>query len=138
MKKKISILTVLQWACIGSILLGILLAFMTFMNYGGLLGAFLAVGTLYPFVILQTAYVTWYIGRERKNIWNIVASVTCAAFLFLIIDIAENIMCTLYYGDKWNGLAQTYSGQIIFAVLFLMIMLFALVQNKREAAGAQE
>lgn len=134
MKKKISLLTVLQWACIGSILFGIILAVTTLMNYGGLFGAFLAVGTLYPFVILQTAYVVWYIGRERKNIWNIVAAVTCAAVMFLAIDIAENILSAMNYRSDWSGKIQTYSGQIIFAVLFLIIMIFALIQNKRQAS----
>ena len=133
MKKKIGILTLLYWACIGCMIFGILFAILTFMNYGGLFGAFLAVGTLYPFVILQCAYVVGYLGRARKNIWNIVAAVTCAAVLFLAIDIAENIMCTIYYRDSYDSLGQMYSGQIIFAVLFFIIMVFALVQNRREA-----
>lgn len=133
MKKKISILTVLYWACIGCVILGILFAILTFIDYGGLFGAFLAVGTLYPFVILQSAYMVWYCGRQRKNIWNIVAAVTCAAVLFLAIDIAENIMCTIYYRDSYGSLGQMYAGQIIFAILFFLMMVFALVQNRRTA-----
>lgn len=138
MKKKISLLTILQWACIGSILLGIILAVTTVLNYGGLFGAFLAVGTLYPFVILQTAYVVWYAGRERKNIWNIVAAVTCAAFMFLAIDIAENILSAINYRSDWQGSVQADSAQIVFAVLFLVIMIFSMVQNKRQAVAIQE
>jgi hypothetical protein len=138
MKKEISILMVLQWACIGSIIFGILLAFITFTNYGGLFGAFLAVGTLYPFLILQSAYVVWYRGRERKNIWNVVAAITCAAVLFLIIDIAENILSAMNYRSDWSGSTQLYAGQIIFAVLFLIIMIFAIFQNRKEGTSAKK
>jgi hypothetical protein len=137
MKKKISLLTILQWACVGSIILGIIMAVITVLSYGGLFGVFLAVGTLYPFVIIQTAYVVWYIGRKAKNIWNAVAAVTCAAVMFLAIDIAENILSAINYRSDWKGAVQTYTAQIVFAVLFLIIMIFSMIQNKRQTVESE-
>ena len=52
-----------------SIVIGLLVALITFFDQIGWNGAFLSLGCLYPFCVIQPAYILWY-KMEKTKKWD--------------------------------------------------------------------
>lgn len=68
-KKKANIWKWLYYISGVSIIIGILVALITFFDQIGWNGAFLSLGCLYPFCVIQSAYILWY-KMEKTKKWD--------------------------------------------------------------------
>ena len=66
-KKKENIWKWLYYISVTSIIIGLFFGVITFLDQIGWNGAFLALGCLYPFCVVQSAYIIWYkIGKQKR------------------------------------------------------------------------
>ena len=119
-KKKENIWKWLYYISVTSIIIGLFFGVITFLDQIGWNGAFLALGCLYPFCVVQSAYIIWYkIGKAKKTGWNNLTGITVSVFLFLIINIVESIFREkYYYGSMLQGL-ENVAAEIMLAAISL-------------------
>lgn len=130
-KKKENIWKWLYYISVTSIIIGLFFGVITFLDQIGWNGAFLALGCLYPFCVVQSAYIIWYkIGKAKKTGWNNLTGITVSVFLFLIINIVESIFLEkYYYGSMLQGL-ENVAAEIMLAAISLSIAIYAWRKSK--------
>jgi len=130
-KKKENIWKWLYYISVTSIIIGLFFGVITFLDQIGWNGAFLALGCLYPFCVVQSAYIIWYkIGKAKKTGWNNLTGITVSVFLFLIINIVESIFREkYYYGSMLQGL-ENVAAEIMLAAISLSIAIYAWRKSK--------
>lgn len=115
-------------ACVAA---GLLTALITYLNQIGWNGIFLAMGCLYPFCIVQTAYIIWYkVGRGKKKIWNIITALAFGVFLFFVINIAESLFRARYYNGLMVSALQYMAGEAVMTVCALGIAIYAWMKSR--------
>lgn len=111
--------------------IGLIIACVTFFEQIGWNGGFLALGCLYPFSIVQSAYILWYkVGKAKKTVWNNVAGIATAVFLFFLVNVVETIFREKYYCDSFKQGIENSAAEIAIAIVALGIAIFAYRRNK--------
>lgn len=100
-KKSTNVWKWLYYFACGSVVIGLIFAGITFLEQIGWKGGFLALGCLYPFCIVQFSYILWYrASKLQRTVWNNIAGIATAVFLFFLINVLEMILREKYYYDE--------------------------------------
>lgn len=80
----------LYWVSIAAIIFGLSSAFITYCQFKGEYGVYLAFGSLYPFCVAEVAYILWYkLGHAKRTVCNIAMGLSCCVFLFFLLNVIE-------------------------------------------------
>lgn len=114
-----------------SMVVGFFVAMITFFSQIGWEGAFLALGCMYPFFVIQPAYILWYKMKKTQNRgWRNLTGITLVFFLFFFINILESLVREKYYfGSVQQGL-ENVSVEMVLAIFLLCITIYAWNKNK--------
>lgn len=130
-KKSVNVWKYLYYIASVSIGIGLIVACVTFLDQIGWKGGFLALGCLYPFCIVQSAYILWYkAGKAKKTVWNNVAGIASAVFLFFLVNVVETIFREKYYYDSFRQGIETLAAEIAIAIIAMWITIYACRKNR--------
>lgn len=130
-KKENNIWKLIYYILSLSMVVGFFVVIITFFSQIGWEGAFLALGCMYPFFVIQPAYVLWYKMKKNQNMgWRNFTGITLVFLLFFVINILESLVREKYYfGSIQQGL-ENASFEIVLAIFLLCITIYAWNKNK--------
>ncbi|NLK75006.1 MAG: hypothetical protein GX288_06935 [Clostridiales bacterium] len=119
------IMKIFYYISIISLIIGMAMALITFFDVLGWNGIFLGLGTLYPFCVVQTAYIIWYkVGKANLHIWNLSLSISSGLLMFCLINIAGTIAGLKYNNIGMGGVFRAISLELVFTVALLVYVLY--------------
>lgn len=131
-KKENRILKSIYYVLGLSMIVGLIIILITFLSQIGWKGTFLALGCMYPFLVIQPAYIFWYKMKKTQRMgWRNLAGITLAFFLFFFINILESLAREKYY---FNSVRQGFaylSFELVLAICLLCITIYAFKKCKQ-------